>query len=272
MSARPPGDSQEHDLSNLDYALVRSISPDGKTITFDETGEGGGDTGGVYLRKTDGSPAVRLGDGGAGTMSADGRWVASYSIDQTKLVLLPTGAGQPLTISPGGIRCSFPVFLPDSRRVVFRGHEPGRSDRIWLVTIDGGKPRPISPEGVPYSPFVPSPDGRVVMALGVDGKPTLFPVEGGEPGPIPGTAAEDAGTQWSADGKSVYVCRAQGPAVVVKLVDVATGASTPWKVIEPSDPAGVHAVARVYPTPDGRGYAYSFVRILSTLLEVKGLK
>jgi hypothetical protein len=59
---------------------------------------------------------------------------------------------------------------------------------------------------------------------------------------------------------------------VVTLVDVATGASTPWKVIEPSDPAGVHAVARVYPTPDGRGYAYSFVRILSTLLEVKGLK
>jgi Tol biopolymer transport system component len=226
----------------------------------------------VYLRKTDGSPAVRLGDGGAGTMSADGKWVCSYSIDQTKLVLLPVGAGQPLVISPVGISCSFPVFLPDSRRVVFRGHEPGRSDRIWLVSIDGGKPRPISPEGVPYAPIVPSPDGRVVMALGVDGKPTLFPVEGGEPKPIPGTAAEDSGTQWSADGKSVYVCRAQGPAVVVTHVDVATGASTPWKVIEPSDPAGVHAVARVYPTPDGRGYAYSFVRILSTLLEVKGLK
>ena len=272
MSALPPGESQERDLSNLDYALVRSISPDGKLITFDETGEGGGDSGGVYLRKTDGSPAVRLGDGGAGPMSADGKWVCSYGIDQTKLVLLPVGAGQPLPISPGAIAANFPAFLPDSRRIVFRGTEPGHGERIWLIGIEGGKPRSISPEGVPYAPLVPSPDGRVVMALGVDGKPTLFPVDGGAPKTLPGTALEDVGTQWTPDGRSVYICRARGPAVAVTLVDVATGESKPWRVIEPSDPAGVHAVARVYPTPDGRGYAYSFVRILSTLLEVKGLK
>jgi Tol biopolymer transport system component len=272
MSAQPPGEKQERDLSNLDYALVRSISRDGKLITFDETGEGGGDTGGVYLRKTDGSSAVRLGDGGAGPMSPDGKWVVSYGIDQARLILLPVGAGQSVQIPIGAISASFPVFLPDSRRVVFRGREPGRGERIWLVGIEGGKPKPISPEGVPYAPLVPSPDGRVVMALGVDGRPTLFPVEGGQPTPIPGTASEEAGTQWSADGKSAYICRPQGPAVAVRLVDIATGVSTAWKTIEPSDPAGVHAVARVYPTPDGRGYAYSFVRILSTLLEVKGLK
>jgi len=272
MSALPPGETQERDLSNLDYALVRSITPDGKRITFDETGEGGGDTGGVYIRGTDGSPAVRLGDGGAGTMSADGKWVCSYGIDQTKLVLLPVGAGQPLAIAPGTLTCNFPVFLPDSRRLVFRGMEPGHGSRIWVIGIEGGKPRPISPEGVPYAPLVPSPDGRVVMALGVDGQPTLFPVDGGAAKTIPGTALEDVGTQWTPDGRSVYICRARGPAVAVTLVDVATGESKPWRVIEPSDPAGVHAVARVYPTPDGRGYAYSFVRILSTLLEVKGLK
>ncbi len=66
--------------------------------------------------------------------------------------------------------------------------------------------------------------------------------------------------------------RAEGPAVTVRVVNVSTGESRAWKTIEPGDPAGVHAVARVYPTPDGRAYAYSFVRILSTLLEVKGLR
>jgi Tol biopolymer transport system component len=272
MSALTPGTAQERDLSNLDYALVRSITPDGTRITFDETGEGGGDTGGVYLKKTDGSPAVRLGDGGAGSMSSDGRWVCSYAIDQTKLVLLPVGAGQPLSITTSPTSASFPAFLPDGRRIVFRGSEPGRSERLWLIGTDGGKARPMSPEGVPYAPLVPSPDGRFVMALGVDGRPTLFPVDGGTPRLIAGTALEDVGTQWTADGREVYVCRAQGPAVKVTIVDVATGTTKPWKVIEPPDPSGVHAVARVYPTPDGRGYAYSFVRILSTLLEVKGLK
>ncbi len=272
MSALAPGAAQERDLSNLDYALVRGITPDGTRITFDETGEGGGDTGGVYLKKTDGSPAVRLGDGGAGTMSSDGRWVCSYAIDQTKIVLLPVGAGQPLSIATAPASATFPAFLPDARRVVFRGSEPGRSERLWIVAVDGGKPRPISPEGVPYSPLVPSFDGRFVMALGTDGRPTLFPVEGGTSRAIPGTAPEDVGTQWTADGREVYVSRAQGPAVKVTIVDVATGGAKPWKTIEPADPAGVHAVARVYPTPDGRGYAYSFVRILSTLLEVKGLR
>jgi hypothetical protein len=126
MSALTPGAAQERDLSNLDYALVRSITPDGTRITFDETGEGGGDTGGVYLKKTDGSPAVRLGDGGAGSMSSDGGWVCSYAIDQTKLVLLPVGAGQPLSITTSPTSASFPAFLPDARRVVFRGSEPGR--------------------------------------------------------------------------------------------------------------------------------------------------
>jgi len=187
-------------------------------------------------------------------------------------VLLPVGAGQPLSIVTSPVSASFPAFLPDSRRIVFRGSEPGRSERLWIVAVDGGKPRPITPEGVPYSPLVPSPDGRFVMAIGLDGRPMLFPVDGGTPRPIPGTALEDVGTQWTADGRQVYVCRAQGPAVKVTIVDVATGATTPWKVIEPPDPSGVHAVARVYPTPDGRGYVYSFVRILSTLLEVKGLR
>jgi len=272
MSALAPGEKQERDLSNLDYALVRSITPDGTRITFDETGEGGGDTGGVYLKKTDGSPAVRLGDGGAGSLSPDGRWVCSYTLDRNRVVLLPVGAGQPLSIPTAPVSGTFPVFLTDSRRIVFRGSEPGRSERLWIVAVDGGAPRPITPEGVPYSPLVPSPDGRFVMALGLDGRPMLFPVDGGTPRPIPGTAVEDVGTQWTTDGREVYVCRAQGPAVKVTIVNVATGESRPWKVIEPPDPAGVHAVARVYPTPDGRGYAYSFVRILSTLLEVKGLR
>jgi len=272
MSALRPGDKQEHDLSNLDYALVRGITPDGSLIGFDETGEGGGDTGGVFIRKTDGSPAIRLGDGGGGSMSPDGKWVASYDLENANLILLPTGPGQPVRLPTAPIRCTFPVFMPDGERIVFRGSEPGRGERIFIIDRKGGKPRPITAEGVPYSPLTPSADGRLILALGLDGRPTLFPVDGAAPTPIPGTDLEDVATQWSADGKSVYVCRAMGPAVRVTLVNVASGESKPWKVIEPSDPAGVHAVARVFPTPDGRGYAYSFVRILSTLLEVKGLK
>src|SRR5262249_55577893 len=75
--ALPPGETKERDLSWFDWSLVRDFSLDGKTVLFDESAEGGGPNYSVYLRKTDGSPAVRLGDGAAMAISPDGKWVIS---------------------------------------------------------------------------------------------------------------------------------------------------------------------------------------------------
>ena len=59
---------------------------------FTETGEGGGATYAVYLRKTDGSPAVRLGDGLAFGLSPDAKTAASARVgDLQPIILLPTG-------------------------------------------------------------------------------------------------------------------------------------------------------------------------------------
>ncbi|HWC65504.1 MAG TPA: protein kinase, partial [Thermoanaerobaculia bacterium] len=71
----PPGQEKERDLSLLDWSRVCDLSPDGKTVLFDESGEGSGANGGVFIRRTDGSPAIRLGDGRAEAFSPDGKWV-----------------------------------------------------------------------------------------------------------------------------------------------------------------------------------------------------
>jgi len=63
MIALAPGETKERDLSWHDWSVPRDISDDGRLVSFDETGEAGGETGGLYVRGTDGSPAVRLGDG-----------------------------------------------------------------------------------------------------------------------------------------------------------------------------------------------------------------
>src|SRR5437879_2527267 len=70
-----PGNEKERDLSWLDGSVPGTLSPDGKTLVSTETGEGSGATPSVYVRKTDGSPAVRLGDGSAIALSPDGRWL-----------------------------------------------------------------------------------------------------------------------------------------------------------------------------------------------------
>src|SRR5262249_2479589 len=101
MLALPPGQGRPRDLSWLDWSRVADLSPDGKTVLFDEEGEGGGPAYSVYLRSTDGSPAIRLGDGSALALSPDGRYALALAVQPTpaQMVLLPTGAGeiQPVT-------------------------------------------------------------------------------------------------------------------------------------------------------------------------------
>jgi eukaryotic-like serine/threonine-protein kinase len=106
-------------LSWLDYSYPADISADGSTLLFDEEGEGGGTSRAgrffytVYIRGTDGSPAVRLGDGTAVALSPDGVWVVAQNQDTpAQYVLLPTRAGEskPLTTSRP---TSTPVIFQD---------------------------------------------------------------------------------------------------------------------------------------------------------------
>ena len=71
------GDAKERDLSWLDWSVPNSLSADGKVLLFTEAGEGGGPKYAVYVRNTDGSPAIRLGEGSGFALSPDGKWAAS---------------------------------------------------------------------------------------------------------------------------------------------------------------------------------------------------
>ena len=104
-----PGDKRERDISWLDWTVVRDLSADGRTISFDESGEGSSPNGDVYVRATDGSPAVKLGEGSAGEISRDGSWLISISTDYTHVVLLPTGPGEPRPLPAPGFTMSAAV-------------------------------------------------------------------------------------------------------------------------------------------------------------------
>jgi len=61
------------------------------------------------------------------------------------------------------------------------------------------------------------------------------------------------------------------PAKVTR-VDVESGKREPFKSLIPADPSGVERISNVLVTPDGKGYAYCFTRLLSDLFVVEGLK
>ncbi len=268
------GEAREHDLSWFDWSLPIDMLPSGKELLFSETGLGSGSTYGVFVRGTDGSPAVRIGDGGPQSLSPDAKLVLVHTqTSPPQTVLLPTGAGEPKTLRFGAVEGDVALFFPDSRRVLLEGHEPGHGARLFVTDIDTSPPRPISGEGVHLNGDNPiSADGRSVTATGRDGKSYVYPVEGGAPRAIPGLTEDDEISRWAPDGKSLYVFRhGELPAKIVRL-DLATGKREAWKEVMPSDPAGVVTITPILLTPDGKNYAYSYPRILSQLFLGEGLR
>jgi hypothetical protein len=271
----PPGETSERDLSWLDGSSANDLSSDGTTLLLGEEGEGGGGTGTVYVRKTDGSPPVRLGEGYALALSPDKKWALAAPISFTSLLLLPTGIGQAGKLERGGIESyQSAIFLPDGKRILFAGKEPGHRARLYIQDLGGGGPKPITPEGTgaTFRGNVVSPDGKFVTGPGPAQGFSLYPVEGGSPIPIPGLEEGETPIRWTGDGRSLYVYRpAQSPARVF-LLEVSSGRRTLWRVLSPLDPAGLSLILKIAITPDGKSYAYDYGQVLSDLYLVEGLK
>jgi predicted Ser/Thr protein kinase len=271
---RPPGTERDRDLSLLDWSLVRDISKDGKQILFDESGEGGGARHAVYVRRTDGTPAVHLGEGWAGNFSPDERWIASQSMapEGRRITLLPTKAGEPRVLAKGEERIHRAWWLPDGKRILSAANAPGEGLRLFVHGLAGEPPLPITVEGIGMGFFPVSPDARIVVAQGPDGLFYGFPIEGGDPEYIPGLVADDRPIRFAPDGKSLFAYRrGELPAHVIRL-DLATGEKVASQELMPPDAAGVVEIVSVVLTPDVASYAYSYHRILSDLFLVEGLR
>ncbi|MGO9210248.1 MAG: protein kinase domain-containing protein [Terriglobales bacterium] len=273
--------AKDKDLSWLDYSYPADISADGKTVLFDEEGVGGGQQYGkgseltyaIYIRHTDGSPAVRLGEGAAAALSPDQKWVIAQTPElPAQLRLLPTGVGEAQSLTNDTINHIWARWFPDGKRFIFSGSEPGHGVRLYVQDLAGGKPKPITPEGVDGTTFSISPDGQRVTAIGGDGKGYVYPTAGGEPKAVPGLQPGEQPIGWGQDGGSLYVYRpGEIPASVYRL-EIATGKKTPWKQFLPADPAGVATIGPILMTPDGKSYVYGFNRTLADLYLVEGLK
>jgi len=266
------GEENERDLTWFELPLLTDLSEDGRRIVFCESGDAGGPGYGVFVRTTDGSPPVRLGDGRPFGLSPDGKWVLSKPVRPPyRLVMLPTGAGESKVLKDDGLQDVRGVeWFPDGRRLLITANEGGRLPRMWVQDLDGGKPRAVTPEGATGKDVVISPDGSFVVAFPNGAMRGLrYPVDGGEPQPIPGLEDNEYPVQWTDDG-TLYVRKGGVPSKITRI-DVGSGQREAWKELAPRDPAGVWSMMRVMLTRDGKSYAYGFSRSISELYLVEEL-
>ena len=265
---------QARDLSWLDFSRAEDLSLDGRSLLLTVEGEAVGQNYEVFLRGTDGSPPVRLGEGYGSAISPDGKWVLAVMPFGTaanttpQFVLLPVGMGQARVITRDSIIHLAGAWFLDGNRIAFRGSEPGHSARTWIQDLAGGEPRPITPEGVAGTQV--SPDGKHLCAVDAEGKLWIYPVEGGNPTQVKGTEPGEFPVRWAKDGRSLFVAKSDRLPVRVYRIELASGRQTLVQQLEPLDPAGVlsdvsSVSSSVFATPDGNSFVYSYFRLQSDL-------
>jgi hypothetical protein len=273
-----PDVAGERDLSWLDYSTVADLSADGRTLLFYEWGEGVAARPTIFIRKTDGSDAVQLGEGRPLALSPDARWVVAVQDNQPqRLVLLPAGTGDVKRMSPGPVveYLDWAAWSPDGRKIFFAGRESADVRRTYVQEVDGGAPRPVTPVGLVG--ILLSPDGRSVVAVDRYGEYYVSSTEPStRPRPLDGYRDGDVPLQWSADGRFLFVREAGNLTLRIHKLDLSTGARQLWKNLMPPDPTVLTDVGsdpgQVRLSRDGRSYAYTYWTFPGALYLAEGLK
>jgi hypothetical protein len=281
VRCQAPGAAAEVECAAGLDAYVRGLTPDGAWIislnqAFEPPNYG------VYFGKTDGSPAVRLGDGLPEAVSPDGKWVVVNTLagGEEHYKLYPTRAGEPRDLSfDPSLRVIGIVFFPDGKRMAVNTVDKKQGVRRSFVRDEDGTMHPI--EGAATPVIAITPDSRFFILDEQPGKqehgPTpesvgLLPVGGGKARLLT-IAPDDHWGLAGAGAESLLVSEWAQPGdgtVRVERVALDTGKRTTVREIHPPLAGGF--VFGVQASGDARAWAYVYGRITTKLYVLEGLR
>jgi serine/threonine protein kinase/Tol biopolymer transport system component len=268
----PPGGKEERELGWWGWSVLSDLTPDGRKVLYEEAGDGGGPNYTVFVRDTDGSPPVRIGEGVGLAISPDAKWVITQPAKGGALSLVPTGAGQARQLTHDNVSYQRVRWLAGGRELLASGTEVGHGARDYLVEVSDGNSKAVTPEGV--SGVLPSPDGRSTAVLGPDGKWGIWPLDGSGLRLIPDLDSNYRVSGWSPDGKSLHASsnRRREKTSAIYQVNTVTGKMELWRTF--GDGLAVGALSFGWSCLSGAGgaYVYLYDQRLSQVYVVRGMK
>jgi hypothetical protein len=271
---------RQRDLTWFDWSVPYGLTPDGSAVLFMEWGDGVGARPVAFVRPTDGSPAVRLGEGAPAAILPDGRKALVYRRDPHRLVLLSVGPGQETTLPVGDVRTFSAgrslystAFFPDGRRFVFLAAAADGLMRLWVQDVDGGPPRPFGVAETFSNPVV-SPDGSSVAGLATATNALVVFSASGEV-----RRRIDLGKEasypmgWFSDNRSVFLRVSLSNAMRIDRLDTLSGSREVWRDLKIQDRSGVlREVFASFISLDGKTIVTSYLRLLTDLYLVRNVK
>ena len=271
-------DGLERDFSWHDWTLPRSLTNDGETLLFEEAGNSGGNRLAAYIRKTDGSSHKKIGDGSALALSPDGKHaLLRFFSPHHHLALVPLGEGEIKLLENDPehplIYDVFADFFPDGKRIIFSANQINCGRCIYIQNIDGGKPVRFAPdeEVKMLSAHPISPDGRYAVLTDSEDRLSLYQTSDGAASTLKNLEKGFLLTRWTDDGENLFVWQREGFPVIVYKYNLASGTKEEWLRLVPKDMIGVYRITGIRLTPDGKTYAYSYLRESSELYLMENL-
>jgi eukaryotic-like serine/threonine-protein kinase len=260
--------TSQRDLSWFDKGFLLDLSPEGRTIVFH-------DLDATFLRRTDGSPPIRLGDGytfDLGRLSPDGKWVVTASASGPRTpVLIPTGAGETRRLEAAPT-CDSAEWFPDGKRILCGNVKSG----VFSVEVATGKASKLPlPADIPLfsQSQMLSRDGNRIAVIEANGDVRIFSlVDGRTMQRVSAAASGYSQIGWAEDGRHLYLYRIGEVPARIQRLDLDSGKMELWRELTLEDLAGLIRIHPVIVTPDGRYWAFSYTRVLSDLYVVEGLK
>src|SRR6202162_1872572 len=205
MAVLEHGAKEEKDLTWLDFAYNPRLSRDGNEVLFtDQTGQGSVQYG-VYVRKRDGSPAVRIGENGFGSdITPDGKFALVVNADdsQRRIQIVPVGTGEKKVLHWEGVQPIWAQWFPDGEHILLTASiPPGKPAGLYVTDTKGATPRLIT-EGAQSRAGVSS-DGAWVT-YGRDGKRFIQSTTSTDTKNVPTFPAEQRLSAWAGDADHLF--------------------------------------------------------------------
>ena len=270
VRVHPLGRVDDLDLSWLDQSVTSTLSRDGRLLGLTNASTFASADYASIVRKTDGSPAVKLGEGWVSDFTPDGQWVVTV-VPSTppQLRLYPVGAGETRRLDLGAFEAlsDAHVWGPGADSALACGTMPGHVPRCYLRTTSAAAWRPVTDDGADHA-FV-SPDGHLVLTTSPNGSNRLYDLRTGSARPVHGLRAADRVLRWSPDGKALWVWQTDTLSVVIERVDIATDRRAHLTTIIPLGGGGLRSTADIGLADDPRIYSYSSVVQRSRLFVIE---
>lgn len=260
MSVLEHGSTAEQDISFLDFPYNPRLSKDGSEILFTDQSGYAGKSYSVYVRKRDGTPAVRIGEGGFGSdISPDGKWALILQADDPaqRVQVVPVGPGQKRDLHWDGVQPIWAVWYPDGEHILLQASiPPGNPTALYVTDTKGTAPKMIMADA--RGRVGASPDGGSILAL-QNGKRIVQSTTNGEATELPPLAPGQFPISWAGDGQHIFTQEVTATGANLYKVDLKTGHPELWQVIKPKDQIGLRAMTNaVAITQDGRWMAYQY--------------